>query len=109
MATRTSAHDAVIAAALAWNRARLHRAACQRAKRQAEAEVEAGGRSTILDSRCRIAGDALTVARDAEAAAKAALRKACMTADPGCQVLNIRANAHHAPSRRLPAPDVIDV
>lgn len=98
MATRTSAHDAVIAAALAWNRARLHRAACQRAKRQVEVEAEADGRGTILDNRCRSAGEALTVARDAEAAAKAALRKACTAADPGCQVLNIRANAHHAPS-----------
>ena len=70
-------------------------------------ELFAAGTTNTLYQR---ADSALTAAPDAEAAAKAELRRACTAADPGCQVLNVRATERStAPAKRLLAPDFIDV
>lgn len=86
--------EAVAAAAIAWNRARLARIAIAKQvppwPLPGHTEGEAMKRQAL----------------GAEAKAKAALRKACMAADPKAVVLDVEARA---PRRSLPPIDVIDV
>lgn len=71
--------EAVAAAALAWNRARLRR-------------IEAAKRvPPFLHPQHATASRALDAARKAEAQAKAALRKACAAADPASLTLEVEA------------------
>lgn len=70
----------VAATALAWNRARLRRLA---AEKQLPRDPWALGYSHL--------SQALSQARQAEARAKAVLRKACTAADPACVVIDVQA------------------
>ena len=76
---QTAQLEAVAAAALAWNRARLDRIAI--AKRVPEWPHPLHAR----------ASQALGLARKAEATAKARLRKACAAADPASLTLDVEA------------------
>ena len=76
---QTAQLEAVAAAALAWNRARLARIAI--AKRVPEWPHRLHAR----------ASQALALARKAEATAKARLRKACAAADPASLTLDVKA------------------
>ena len=84
--------EAVAAAAIAWNRARLRIVAAK--------AVPAGALCYTTEEH------ALRLAKQAEAKAKAHLRKMCAKADPGCLVLDAEARA---PRPRLPASDIIDI
>lgn len=85
--------EAVAAAAIAWNRARLQRIVAAKA-------VPAGALCYTTEEH------ALRLAKQAEAKAKAHLRKMCAKADPACVVLDADARA---PRPRLPAADIIDI
>lgn len=76
---QTAQLEAVAAAALVWNRARLARIAI--AKRVPEWPHRLHAR----------ASQALALARKAEATAKARLRKACAAADPASLTLDVKA------------------
>lgn len=82
--------QAVAAAALEWNRARLRRIAVRKAL-PADVFSEAYMRGYLV----------LDTARTAEAKAKAALRRACEAADPRPIVLDVQA--HETPLPRLSA------
>ena len=75
----TAQLEAVAAAALAWNRARLARIAI--AKRVPQ----------LLHPQHGTASRALDAARKTEAQAKARLRKACAAADPASLTLEVEA------------------
>ena len=77
MNQQTAQLEAVAAAALAWNRARLHRIAVT--KQHAEA---------LRWFTVAVVNDA----RKAEAAAKARLRKACAAADPASRTLDVEVS-----------------
>lgn len=77
MNQQTAQLEAVAAAALAWNRARLHRIAVT--KQHAEA---------LRWFTVPVVNDA----RKAEAAAKARLRKACAAADPASLTLDVEVS-----------------
>lgn len=74
--SQTAQLEAVAAAALAWNRARLARIAIAKRVPPWSHPLH------------RQAEQALTLARKAEAAAKARLRKACAAADPACLTID---------------------
>ncbi len=76
---QTAQLEAVAAAALAWNRARLARIAI--AKRVPEWPHPLHTRASHM----------LALARRAEAATKARLRKACAAADPASLTLDVEA------------------
>lgn len=88
-----SAMEKVAQAAIAWNRARLKRIAV--AKTVPDFAIGYGAEEHQFRQ-----------ARAQEAKAKAVLRKACMSADPNCLVLEVVV---HPPKRKLPAPEVIDI
>lgn len=84
---------AVAEAAIAWNRARLQRIATAKA-------VPTGALCYTAEEHT------MRLAKQAEAKAKAHLRKMCAKADPTCVVLETEARA---PRPRLPAADIIDI
>ncbi|MGQ8880773.1 hypothetical protein ACUTR7_24890 [Delftia sp. NA_296.1] len=85
--------EAVAAAAIAWNRARLQRITAAKA-------VPAGALCYTAEEHT------MRLAKQAEARAKAQLRKMCAKADPTCVVLETEARS---PKPRLPSADIIDI
>lgn len=85
--------EAVAAAAIAWNRARLQRIAAAKA-------IPASVIGYTAEEH------AMRLAKQAEAKAKAHLRKMCAKADPACVVLDAGTRA---PRPRLPVTDIIEV
>lgn len=77
---QTAQLEAVAAAALAWNRARLERIEIARRVPEWRHPQHA------------MASRALSSARKAEATAKARLRKACAAADPASRTLDVEAS-----------------
>lgn len=84
---------AVAEAAIAWNRARLQRISVAKA-------VPAGALGYSVEEH------AMRLAKQAEAKAKARLRKMCAKADPTCVVLETEVRA---PEPLLPSADIIDI
>ena len=90
-----SAMEEVARAAIEWNRSRLQRIAVRNALPK-----------DVFSSEYSAGFPALDEVRKKEAAAKAALRRACMNADPSCQVFDVSASP---PKLRLTSPDIIDI
>lgn len=85
--------EAVAAAAIAWNRARLQRIVAAKA-------VPAGALCYTTEEH------ALRLAKQAEAKAKAHLRKMCAKADPACVVLEAEVQRQRP---RIVESQIVDV